>query len=106
MKKLAITLVASGLSIGVYGVIPAAAAPPSNGCATENRSSDAAQGMLFLSVAELTALGYRVPGFLDDPANGGNGDGFVCGVPLGNQTTPRATQLYQFFDNELGPAAE
>jgi len=21
---------------------------------------------------------YRVPGFLDDPANGGNGDGYVC----------------------------
>ena len=106
MKKLAITLVASGLSIGVGGVIPAAAAPPSNGCATERRSSDLEQGVLLLSVAELTALGYRVPALLDDPANAGNGDGFVCGVPLGNQTTPRATQLYQFFDNDLGPAGE
>lgn len=58
--------------------------------------------MLSLAVADLAALGYRAPGIVDDPANGGNGDGFVCGVPSGNQTTPRGTQLYLFFDNSLG----
>jgi hypothetical protein len=27
---------------------------------------------------------YRVPGFLDNPANGGNGDGYVCALALPN----------------------
>ena len=63
-------------------------------------------GMLFFSVAELAAFGYRAPAIVDDPANGGNGDGFVCGVPVGNQTTPDGRQLYLFFDNQLGPASE
>jgi hypothetical protein len=103
MNRLAMTLVAGALSIGAYVASPAAAAPPSNGCATENRTSEAEQGLLSFAVADLAALGYRVPGLIDDPANGGNGDGFVCGVPSGNQTTPDGRQLYLFFDNQLGP---
>jgi hypothetical protein len=103
MNRLAMTLVAGALSIGTYVATPAAAAPPSDGCATGNRTSDVEHGMLFLAVADLTALGYRVPGLIDDPANGGNGDGFVCGAPSGNQTTPDGRQLYLFFDNQLGP---
>ena len=93
MKKLALTLVVSASSIGVYGVIPAAADPPSNGCATGNRKGDVDHGILYFSVAEMTALGYHGPEFADDPANGGNGDGYVCGIPLGNLTTPRGSGL-------------
>ena len=61
MKKLALTLVVSALSIGVCGVIPAAADPPSNGCATGNRKGDVDHGILYFSVVEMTALGYHGP---------------------------------------------
>jgi hypothetical protein len=102
MKK-AIVITAT-VAAAVIGVSPAGAAgPPTNGCATENRSSEVDHGWLYFAVADLTALGYRVPALIDDPANGGNGDGFICGVPQGNLTTPRGTQLYLFSDNLLGP---
>ena len=104
MKKLICGLVAGAVSIGAHGVT-SVAAPPTNGCVTENRASDQDHGMLYFAVADLAALGYRAPGIIDDPANGGNGDGFVCGVPQGNLTTPRGTQLYFFFDNTLGPVS-
>ena len=63
--------------------------------------------MELLSVAELLTTGYRIPARIDDPTSGiktfgrpGNGDGLVCGVPVGNQTT-QGLQLYMFFDNQL-----
>jgi hypothetical protein len=99
-------LAAGALSIAANVAIPAAADPPSNGCATGNRSSDVQRGVLHLAVADLAPLGYHVPGLVDDPANSGNGDGFVCAIPLGNQTTPRGNQLYDFFDNQLFPSSE
>ena len=102
-KAIVITLAVAAAVVGVS--TQAAADPPTNGCATEHRTSEVDHGMLQLAVAVLTADGYRVPGIIDDPANGGNGDGFVCGVPMGNLTTPRGTQLYLFFDNTLGPAS-
>lgn len=75
---------------------PASADAPSNGCP---------RGYELLSVAALT--GYLVPGIVDDPTSGvrsfgrpGNGDGFVCGVPLGNQTWING-QIYNFWDNTL-----
>jgi hypothetical protein len=101
--KTATTLAACALCIGGYAATSAAADPPSDGCATGNRSSDVQHGILHLAVAELAPLGYRLPGILDNPANGGNGDGFVCGIPLGNRTTPSGNQLYDFFDNHLAP---
>ena len=102
-KAIAITV---ALAASVVGVSTQAVADrPTNGCATENRTSEVDHGMLQFAVTDLTALGYRVPGIIDDPANGGNGDGFVCGVPMGNLTTPGGNQLYLFFDNVLGPAA-
>lgn len=102
-KAIAITAAVAAAVLGVS--TRAAADPPTNGCATENRANEVDHGMLYLSVAVLTASGYRAPGIIDDTANGGNGDGFVCGVPQGNQTTPRGTQLYFFSDNVLGPAS-
>ena len=100
-KAIVITALVAATAVGVS--TRADAAPPTNGCATENRAKEVDHGWLYLSVAALTASGYRVPALIDDPANGGNGDGFVCGVPQGNQTTPRGTQLYFFSDNVLGP---
>ena len=104
MNKLMTGLMAGTLSIVAVGASHAAAGPPTSGCPTDNRASDQEHGMLLLSVADLTAQGYRAPGIIDDPANGGNGDGVICGVPQGNLTTPRDTQLYFFFDNTFGPA--
>jgi hypothetical protein len=101
VNKIAIALAAFALCISAYAATPAAADPPTNGCATGNRSSDVQRGILYLAVGDLAPLGYRLPEILDNPANGGNGDGFVCGIPLGNQTTPSGNQLYEFFDNQL-----
>lgn len=49
---------------------PAAAIPPETGCPS---------GDQVLVVEDLLAQGYRVPAIVDDPANGGNGNGLVCG---------------------------
>jgi hypothetical protein len=72
----------------------AAATPVQNGCPASAELT---------SVAELEASGpYRLPGILDDPANGGNFDGWICAFPM-----PEAVQLagdlqiYQFFENNL-----
>ena len=77
----------------------ALAAPPSNGCPA---------GYQLLSVRTLTAEGYQVPTLADSPASGidsfgnpGNGDGLVCGVPLGHQLTPFGLQVSNFADNQL-----
>jgi hypothetical protein len=52
---------------------------------------------------------YRVPARLDNPANGGNGDGTVCGKPLTPQE--QAAQfpnenvlIFNFRDNTLTPS--
>lgn len=78
---------------------PALAAPTSNGCPPSYELK---------SVALLAAQGYQVPGQVDDPSSGvlsfgrpGNGDGQVCALPLGNQTTPWGGQVYNFWDNTL-----
>ena len=78
---------------------PAQASAPSDGCPT---------GYDLMSVSALSAQGYRVPAQVDDPASGilsfgraGNGDGSVCAVALGNQTTSFGGQVYNFWDNTL-----
>ena len=62
-----------------------------------------------LSVGELSALGYEVPAFLDAVENGGNGNGYVCGLPLpeaacvaaqpGHTSCP-VPVLYQFKEDD------
>lgn len=91
------SLVALGAGV-LLAASPATAAAPSNGCPS---------GFQLLSVATLSELGYRVPGMVDDPNSGlesfgnpGNGDGWVCARPLGNQTGPYG-QIYDFMDNQL-----
>jgi hypothetical protein len=51
---------------------------------------------------------YKVPALVDSPTSGvlsygrpGNGDGSVCGVPLGNRTTSFGGQIYNFIDDTL-----
>jgi hypothetical protein len=57
------------------------------------------------SVEDLASQGpYQLPGRLDDPANGGNGDGWVCAFPLPEAMSEAMGvefTLYQFFENNL-----
>lgn len=95
---LAAVLLAATTSI-VCQAAPASAAAPSSGCP---------RGFDVANVADLAALGYRIPGIVDDPANTygfghqpGNGDGFVCARLVGKADPTTGQLLYQFFDNTL-----
>lgn len=101
-RRVVVGFAACGLSALAY--IPASAAaqtPPVTGCPA---------GFNTLLVADLIPMGYHVPLLIDDPANGGNGDGVVCGKPI-NPT--RAAEicggpcgvpvLYGFRENTLTP---
>lgn len=86
-------------AVVAMGAGVANAAPPDNGCPS---------GYQLLSVADLAAQGYQVPGRVDDPNSGvlsfgqpGNGDGLVCAVQLGNRLTPWGDPIYNFTDNGL-----
>ena len=64
-----------------------------------------------MSVAELTEQGYHAPQQLDDPANGGNNDGWVCGKPVSDSAAEnfcggpcQVGVLYYFRDNTVTPA--
>ncbi len=77
----------------------AADTPPQTGCPASNQ---------VLSVAELTAQGYRVPAQVDAA---GNGNGLVCGKPLSAAAQEQFCRLnggcpviiYQFRDDDLTP---
>ena len=96
----AVTAGLLGCGVSLAATAPAVAAPPSNGCPN---------GYKLLSISDLLAVGpYHVPSLVDDPSSGilsfgqtGNGDGYVCGVPLGDKKTPFGGQVYNFFDNTL-----
>jgi hypothetical protein len=87
--------------VGAYSGRIAVAEAPNTGCTVGNQNTEHVHQLLV--VADLLALGYRLPGILDDPANGGNGDLFVCGIARGNQTTPFGGQIYGFIDNQFFP---
>lgn len=73
-----------------------AATPVDNGCPA---------AAAITSVAWLESQGdYSVPGRIDDPANGGNGDGLVCAFPLPQAVSDawgQSTTIYMFFENNL-----
>ena len=101
VKRVAIGAAAGAVLLGAFSGAVAVAEAPNDGCTGGVNNTE--HGSQLLVVADLLALGYRLPGVLDDPANGGNGDGFVCGVAMGNRTTPRGNQLYLFSDNQFLP---
>ena len=61
-----------------------------------------AYGFQTLSVSELSAQGYLLPAATDDPANGGNGNGLICGRPIGYRDPADPTrQIYIFADDRI-----
>ena len=91
------SLALAGAAVLVLGPAAVAAATPvDNGCPAANAP---------ISVAELEASGdYHVPRFIDDPANGGNGDGWVCAFPLPDAIwggVGFTLTVYQFHENNL-----
>jgi len=86
----------------------AGATPPESGCPASNQ---------VLVVADLLAMGYRVPAMVDSPEVGGddtvqgNGDGIICGKPLNPVVQERQCPasecpvpvVYLFRDNVLTP---
>lgn len=90
-RSLAITA-AAALVLLVPAAV-AAATPVQNGCPASAEVT---------SVASLEASGpYRLPRILDDPANGGNGDGWICAFPLPEAVAEGGFTIYQFFENNL-----
>ena len=90
-----IGLVAAGAMLMASSTVASATTPVQNGCPA------AAE---LISVAYLESIGpYQLPGRLDDPANGGNGDGYVCGFPLPDPAFGPGYDftIYQFFENNL-----
>ncbi len=84
---------------GLIALAASASGLPSNGCP---------DGYTLLSVQTLLAEGYHAPALVDSPTSGvlsfgrpGNGNGWVCGVRLGNQTTAFGGPLYNFIDDQL-----
>ena len=75
-----------------------ASTPVTNGCPASSS---------LVSVAYIESLGdYNVPGRIDDPANGGNGDGWVCAFRLPDAVTiawgyafGNTDAIYEFFEN-------
>jgi hypothetical protein len=73
--------------------------PVANGCPA---------GFEAIQVADFPAR-YRLPARIDNPANGGNGDGIVCGKPLNPQAQAARLPgedvlIFDFRDNTLTPS--
>ena len=100
MRTITATFTAAAVATAVVAVAgPAQAAAPSQGCPTNWDR---------LSVQTLSDAGYRVPALVDSPDQQlsfghapGNGNGWVCGVALGNRTFA-GNQIYNFLDDFLG----
>jgi hypothetical protein len=95
-------VLASGAAAFDQSVIPFQPGNPLvNGCPA---------GYEALQLSDLALYAYHLPFLLDNPANGGNGDGVVCGKPLSAQE--QATRfpnvpvpiIFEFGDNGLTPS--
>ena len=88
------SLALAGAAVLLLAPAASAATPVDNGCPAANAP---------ISVAELEASGdYQVPRFIDDPANGGNGDGWVCAFELPDAIYGGlGFTIYQFHENNL-----
>ncbi len=97
IRRATITLTGTVLLALSAAPVLATTTPVDNGCPASTQ---------LYSVAWLESQGpYRVPAMLDNPANGGNGDGYVCAFPLPEAVADAHDAavpiLYQFFENNL-----
>jgi hypothetical protein len=94
LLALAFTVVFAGTL--APATVTLATTPVQNGCPAS---------AALISVAYLESVGpYQLPGRLDDPANGGNDDGWVCAFPLPEAMSEAMGvefTIYQFFENNL-----
>jgi hypothetical protein len=85
-----------GLLLAAPATVAFATTPVQNGCPASGE---------VISVASLEAQGpYQLPRRLDDPANGGNGDGNICAFPLPEAVSKAegvTFTIYQFHENNL-----
>ncbi|MEO5704587.1 MAG: hypothetical protein ABIR64_06340 [Candidatus Limnocylindrales bacterium] len=91
----ALALSATAAVLLAVPALTLASTPVQNGCPASAE---------LISVAYLESIGpYQLPGRLDDPANGGNGDGYICGFPLPDPAFGPSYDftIYQFFENNL-----
>lgn len=90
------TAAAAGLLLSVQATSTRAATPVDNGCPASAPVT---------SVTYLQTQGpYQLPAKLDQPANGGNGDGYICAFPLPGALSDAqgvTFTIYQFFENNL-----
>lgn len=89
----------AGVTVGTaLALIPAlavAGTPVETGCPASAELTE---------LVDFDASIYRLPVRLDDPANGGNGDGWICAFPLPDATRVAmgaAHTIYQFYENNL-----
>jgi hypothetical protein len=91
-------------AIATGGLLLALSAAPALATTTPVDNGCPASTQLY-SVAWLESQGpYQLPARLDDPANGGNGDGYVCAFPLPQAMADAMGAdhtIYQFFENNL-----
>ena len=88
------TIAAAGLLV-LAGATVVSATPVNDGCPS---------AAALTSVAYLESTGpYGVPAFIDDPANGGNGNGWVCAFPLPQAVSDAWTggelTIYMFLED-------
>lgn len=92
-------LTAAGAAAYDQTVIPYLPGDPlTNGCPTSFEALD---------LSELAPYGYRVPFAIDSTADGGNGDGIICGTPFEPEAQAAAFPnapvpvVFHFMDNKL-----
>lgn len=105
--RVAAVVAASVLLLATAGAVGAATQnvipyqpgdPLTNGCPS---------GWQALQLSDLAPYGYHVSFAVDNPANGGNGDGVVCGMPqTAAETAVRepgdtVPVIFDFRDNNL-----
>jgi hypothetical protein len=95
-RRLAAFLTGATIALALPAASVLAATPVTNGCPASAQ---------LVSVAWLETQGpYQLPARLDNPANGGNGDGYVCAFPLPEAVSDVngvSFTIYQFFEDNL-----
>ena len=100
---------AAALILATGGVVGTSVTSALADAGSTPKATGCPEGYLTLSIAWLLEQfsGYRVPGMIDDPANGGNGDGIVCGNPVAPKQEekfcggPCPAPIYNFRDNSV-----